>query len=45
MTAKNRIVAIRLADRIQRNRAYAEKVGISVEMKNTKKTVNEKKDG
>ena len=33
MTAKSRIAAIRLAERIEKNKPYAEKIGVSVEMK------------
>ena len=37
LIAKSRIAAIRLAEKIEKNKAYAEKVGVSVEMKKLKK--------
>lgn len=42
MTTKQRIKMLRLAEKLQRNKAYAEKVGVSVEMKQTKKEKVEK---
>lgn len=43
MTVKHRITVIHLAKRLDRDKAYAEKIGVSVEMKNTGKNGNTKK--
>ena len=37
LIVKSRIAAIRLAEKIEKNKAYAEKVGVSVEMKKQRK--------
>ena len=37
MTAKQRIKILRLADKLQKNKSFAEKIGVSVEIKHTKK--------
>lgn len=36
MTAKGRIHAIRLSEKIQKNQEYAKKIGINYELKKTK---------
>lgn len=36
-TAKYRIAAIHLAKKIDKNKDYAKRIGVSIEMKNTKK--------
>ncbi len=50
MTVKNRIAAIRLIEKLDRNNEYAEKIGVSYEIKkdkNHKKTTtrSEKNEG
>lgn len=40
MTAKVRVATIRLAEKIEKNKEYARKVGVSVEIKCNGKKVN-----
>ena len=41
MTVKQRIRMLRLAEKLQKNNSYADKVGISVEIKQNKKEKKE----
>lgn len=44
MIVKNRIAMIRLADRLEKNKAYAQKVGMSVELRNKTQDIKEKEN-
>jgi len=41
MTVKQRIRMLRLAEKLQKNKLYADKVGVSVEIKQNKKEKKE----